>query len=150
MKEDLRPAGIKALSILFLFGAFISSMSAALLLFPGSIMDQTSAPGSPAQQGFSGAWTLPLMAIVCVACVAAAAGLWRMATWGLWTAVVVLGANAIGDTISVFSTGEWRTLLAVPIFAFMIWYLLRQRRLFEGSGRATLAQGTDPSAHTSA
>ena len=150
MKEDPRPAGIKALSVLFLFGAFISGMSAALLLFPGSIMEQTKTSSSQAHQGFSGAFTLPLMVLACAACIAAAIGLWRLAPWGLWTAVVILGVNVTGDTISAFTTQDWRTLLGVPVFGFMIWYLWHQRPLFEGSGQAGLRQRTGQSAHTSA
>lgn len=151
MIDDRRPGGIKALSILFVFGAFLSGMSAILLFFPGSIMEQTSRAGSQVQSGFTGigGWTLPLTILVCLACIAAAAGLWRLAPWGLWTAIVILGANVIGDTISMFSSRDWRTIVGLLIFGFMIWYLLRQRPLFEGAGLPA-AQAGDRSAHTSA
>jgi hypothetical protein len=151
MIDDRRPAGIKALSILFVFGAFMSGMSAILLLFPGSIVDGTSNAGTQPQQGFSGmgSWTLPLMTLVCLACIAAAVGLWRLAPWGLWTAVVILGANVVGDAIGMFSSHDWRTLLGLLIFGFMIWYLLRSRPLFEGIAQ-TAASAEDQSAHTSA
>ena len=148
MKEDRRPAGIKALSILFVFGAFMSGMSAILLIYPGTIMDEGRA-GAQAHQG-TGSWTLPLMTLVCVACIAAAAGLWRLAPWGLWTAVVILGANLIGDTISTFSSRDWRTLIELPIMAFMVWYLLRSRPLFGRSEESAMVQTEDRSAHTSA
>ncbi len=151
MIEDRRPAGIKALSILFVFGAFISGMSAMLLLFPGSITEGTSRAGTQAHSGFTGIgpWTLPLTAVICLACIAAAAGLWRLAPWGLWTAIVILGANLVGDTISMFTSRDWRTIIGLLIFGFMIWYLLRQRPLFEGSTQPA-AQTEDRSAHTSA
>lgn len=150
MIEDRRPAGIKALSILFVFGAFISGMSAILLLLPGSIMEDTSRAGTQAHSGFTGVaiWTLPLMALACLACIAAAAGLWRLAPWGLWTAVVILGANVAGDTISMFTSHDWRMVVGLLIFSFMIWYLLKQRPLFEGSGQRA-AQTEEQSARTS-
>ncbi len=66
-----------------------------------------------------------------MACIAAAFGLWRLMRWGLWAAIVILGANLVGDVISIFSTPDWRTLIQVPIIGLMIWYLLRQRPLFE-------------------
>lgn len=152
MIDDRRPAGIKALSILFVFGAFMSGMSAILLLFPGSIVEGTSHVGAQAQEGFAGmgGWTLPLMTLVCLACIVAAVGLWRLAPWGLWTAVVILGVNLIGDTISMFSSRDWRTLLGLLVFGFMIWYLLRQRPLFKGSAYPAAAQPEDRSAQTSA
>jgi len=152
MIDDRRPAGIKALIILFVFGAFMSGMSAMLLLFPGSITETTSRAGAQAHEGFSGMgpWTLPLTTLVCLACIAAAVGLWRLAPWGLWTAVVILGVNLIGDTVSMFSSHDWRTLIGLLIFGFMIWYLLRQRSLFEGSAQPAAAQTEDRSAHTSA
>ena len=151
MIDDRRPAGIKALSILFAFGAFMSGMSAILLLFPGSVVEGTHA-GAQTHEGFAGmgGWTLPLMTVVCLACIAAAVGLWRLAPWGLWTAIVILGVNLIGDTISMFSSHDWRTIVGLLIFGFMIWYLLRQRPLFEASGPAATAQSGDRSAHTSA
>ncbi len=151
MIDDRRPAGIKALSILFVFGAFISGMSAILLLFPGTVVEGTSRAGAQTHEGFSatGSWTLPLMTLVCLACIAAAAGLWRLAPWGLWTAVFILGANLVGDIISMFSSRDWRTLAGVLTFGFMIWYLLRQRPLFEGSEQPAAAQAEDQKAHTS-
>lgn len=152
MIDDRRPAGIKALSILFVFGAFMSGISAMLLLFPGSITETTSRAGAQAHEGFSGMgpWTLPLTTLICLACIAAAVSLWRLAPWGLWTAIVILGVNLIGDTISMFSSHDWRTLIGLPIFGFMIWYLLHQRPLFEGSEQAAVPQTEDRSAHTSA
>ncbi len=152
MIDDRRPAGIKALSILFVFGAFMSGMSAILLLFPGSIVEGTSRASAQAQEGFAGmgGWTLPLMTVVCLGCIVAAAGLWRLASWGLWTAVVILGANVIGDIISIFASRDWRTLIGLLLFGFMTWYLLRQRALFETAQPAATAQSEDRSAHTSA
>ena len=90
------------------------------------------------------------MTLVCLACIAAAAGLWRLAPWGWWTAVVILGANVVGDAIGMFSSHDWRTLLELAIMCFLIWYLVRQRPLFEPSGQPALAQTEDRSAHTSA
>jgi len=50
----------------------------------------------------------------------------------------------------MFSSHDWRTLIGLPIFGFMIWYLLHQRPLFEGSEQAAVPQTEDRSAHTSA
>lgn len=128
MSDYRRPAGITALSILFVFGAFMTGIIVIVQFFANSAGDQTSHP----QDGFS-QWSLLLMTVACLACIAAAYGLWRLMRWGLWTAIVILGANLVGNVISVFSTPDWRTLIQVPIIGLMIWYLLRQRPLFEGT-----------------
>jgi uncharacterized membrane protein (DUF2068 family) len=131
MNDYRRSAGITALSILFAFGAFMTGIMVIVQFFSNSAADQTS----HAQQGFGPAsqWSLWLMAVACLACIAAAYGLWRLMRWGLWTAIVILGANLVGDAISIFSSLDWRTLIQVPIIGLMIWYLLRQRPLFEAS-----------------
>jgi hypothetical protein len=135
MSDYRRPAGITALSILFAFAAFMTGIIVMVQFFSNSAAD----PTSRAQDGFS-QWSLLLMTVASLACIAAAYGLWRLMRWGLWTAIVILSANLVGDVISIFSTPDWRTLIQVPIIGFMVWYLLRQRPLFEGAVPAALPQ----------
>jgi hypothetical protein len=85
-----------------------------------------------AREGFlSLGWpALLLMAIVCLACLTAASGLWRCTRWGLWTAVTILTINLAGDSIDALVLGDRRTLIGLPIGGLMIWYLLAHRRIF--------------------
>lgn len=132
MSDDRRPAGIRALSILFAFAAFMSGIILMVQYFSSSAMDQTAHPQEGVNQ-----WSMLLTATACLACIATAYGLWRLIRWGWWTAIVILGADLVADVISIFSSPDWRTLIQVPIIGFMIWYLLRQRPLFEGAHPAT-------------
>ena len=74
-----------------------------------------------------------LMAAVCVACATAATGLWRCQRWGLWTAIVILAINLVGDTMNTTVAHDRRTLVGLPIAGLMIVYLFRKRALFARS-----------------
>jgi hypothetical protein len=67
------------------------------------------------------------MLTVCLACAAAAVGLWRGRRWGCWTAISILTVNLIGDTINAFLLHDWRPFIGPPIAGLMIVYLLRKR-----------------------
>ena len=110
----------------------MSGLTTIMLLSPGSVLDALWRLNPQAQKGFAaiGAWALALMVVVCTACVVAAVGLWRCRHWGFWTALGILGVNLAGDTASVFIAHHWNTLVGLPIGACMIFYLLRQRRVF--------------------
>lgn len=77
-----------------------------------------------------GLWAVLLMSMVCVACAAAALGLWHRQHWGYWTAISILGINLLGDTFNAFFLREWRTLIGLPIATLMIAYLFRNRMAF--------------------
>ena len=72
-----------------------------------------------------------LMGGVCLACFAAAVGLWRLRRWGYWTAIAILGINLLGDATNALVTGDWRALIGVPIASVMILYLSRKRQHFQ-------------------
>ena len=77
-----------------------------------------------------GAVAVFLMAAVCVACAAAAVGLWRCARWGYWLAIIILIINLIGDIGNFVVAHDWRTLLGIPVAGTMIAYLICKRGVF--------------------
>ena len=120
------------MALFFVFGALMSGLAAVMLLFPGSVLEPLWRLNPHAREGFAtmGRWAVLLMAVVCTACATAAIGLWRGARWGYWTALAILSANLVGDTVNAFIGRDWRTLIGLPIGGVMIVYLLSQRRMF--------------------
>jgi len=107
-----RLLGITLLVLFFAFGCLAAGLSAMLLLFPGTALDSL--------------W----LVVVSSACATAAAGLWRRAVWGLWTAAAILAINLIGDTANALFAHDYRALIGLPIGGLMLAYLLLQRRSF--------------------
>lgn len=130
--ERSRPAGLTFLAVFFAFGVTMSSLSALLLMFPGTPLDVVWRLNPPAQQGFSrlGFLGLVLMLVVSVACGVAALGIWRLRVWGFIAGLILLLGNAAGDLTNAFVFHDARTLIGIPIAAAMAAYLFAQRRLF--------------------
>jgi len=120
------------MALFFAFGAVASGLTLLLLLFPGSAIEPLWRLNPRAHAGFStmGRWAMLLMATVCVACVIASIGLWRRTAWGLWTALVILSLNILGDTANAFIGHDYRSLIGVPIGGIMLVYLVRERYAF--------------------
>jgi uncharacterized membrane protein (DUF2068 family) len=135
MSRTTRPKAITAISLFFVFGALTSGLSAVMLLFPGSRLDPLWHLNPRAHEAFAamGGWAVLLMAAVCVACATAATGLWRRQRWGLWTAIVILAINLVGDMVNATAAHDWRTLIGLPIAGLMIVYLFSKRALFARS-----------------
>ncbi len=146
MSDERRPPGITALSMFFVFGAIVTGVMAALVLFPGDVDTPATQNSSPIMITIG----LLLMIAACVACLAAAVGLWRSALWGMWTALVILCANILSDIIDLLTTHDWRTLIGLPLSGLLIWYLWSKKPMFEESARAALQQNEERSAQTSA
>src|SRR5512147_1862275 len=127
-----RPLGITLISLFFVFGSLMSGLAAAMLLFPGSVLESLWRLNPRAHAEFTalGIWAALLMTAVCAACATAAAGLWRGARWGCWTALAILSINLAGDTLNAFLAHDWRTLIGLPVGGVMIAYLWSKRRLF--------------------
>jgi uncharacterized membrane protein (DUF2068 family) len=132
VRLQIRPLGISAVSVFFIFGAAMSALAAVMLLFPGSPLDSLWRLNPHAHEGFAtmGPWAVLLMAAVCVACATAAIGLWRCKRWGLWAAIATLGINLAGDTANAFLAHDRRTLIGLPIGIAMIVYLLACRHVY--------------------
>lgn len=132
-QQPNRPAGITALSFFFVFGGLASGLAALMLHLPGTPLDLLWRLNPQAREGFvtMGYWAVLLMSAVCLACAAAALGLWRCRRWGYWTATGILSINLLGDTINSFLLHDWRTLIGLPVAGFMIAYLLRKRAVFD-------------------
>jgi len=132
MTPSDRPPGITAMSLFFVFGALMSGLTVFLLLFPGSVLEPVWRLNPRAHDAFAttGLWAVLLMAVVCLACIVAATGLWRCTRWGFWTALTILTINLAGDGSNALITGDKRALIGVPIAGVMIWYLIKRRRSF--------------------
>src|SRR5437899_2510885 len=78
------PLGIALVSFFFVFGALASALVAFILLLPGTPLDALWRLNPHAREGFGpmGLWAVLLMFMVCVACAAAALGLWHRRRWG--------------------------------------------------------------------
>lgn len=133
--DGKRPAGVTALGFFFVFGALMSGLAAAMLLFPGSVFEPLWQINPRAKEGFAslGVFAIALMVLVSIACATAAAGLWRCARWGWCAALGILLINLTGDSVNAIVNRDWRTLIGIPIGGWMIWYLVRNRRVFETS-----------------
>ena len=123
------PAGLRALSIFFAFGAVMSGLTAILVAFPGTKLDAIWKLNSVARVELTkmGSWALVLMAAVCIACALAATGLWKRARWGHRLACGILVVNIAGDVTNAVLRSDPRTLIGVPIGGAMIAYLMSRR-----------------------
>lgn len=132
-----RPAGIVALTLLFLFGTAASLVSFVALAFPGSFLEPIWKLNPRAHEGFAtmGRWAIVLMCVVCLACALTAVGLWRGARWGYWLTVVMLVVNLLGDIVNVFVGIERKAVIGVPIVVVILIFLAsrRVRDFFAGS-----------------
>ena len=134
---QMRLPGVLALGVFFAFGAVMSLLSAIALLVPGSPLEPMWRLNPDARQGLAamGAWGILLMAVVSMACAAAAVGLWVRAGWGRRLALGVLLVNLAGDLLGALIRHDSRMLLGLPIGGALIAYLLsaRVRHLFKAA-----------------
>lgn len=130
------PLGVRAISLFFVFGATMSALAAALLLFPGTALDELWRINPRGHAGFAamGWFAVLLLAALCAACALVAAGLWRRRKFGYWGALLMLGINLAGDTLNAFVLRDWRTLIGLAIGGLMIGYLLTVRNMFRTTG----------------
>ena len=129
-----RSFGLTLLSAFFVSGAVMAFLSFLGLLLPAGILEPMWRLNPRAHAGLSQlrGWGLALMLVVSIACASTAVGLWNRARWGLWLAVVLLGANLVGDVVTALR-GDLRPLIGIPIAGALILYLLsaRTRAQFE-------------------
>src|SRR5205807_8915200 len=136
-KAEVRPIGVTAFSLFFLFGAGANFVSSISLLFPGSFLEPIWRLNPRARAGLGGmggVWAVVLMSAVCVACALAAVGLWRGARWGYGLAVSLLAINLLGDILNVFLGTEPRAVVGIPIALAILAFLMSRgaRRFFLG------------------
>lgn len=135
-KSKTRPIGITALSIFFLFGAVMSFIASASLLFPGSFLEPAWRFNPRAREEFTsiGVWAVVLMCAVCMACALASVGLWQGARWGYLLAVALLLINLLGDISNVVTGTELRAVIGIPVVLAIIAFLMSRRaRIFFAS-----------------
>ena len=133
ISRTARPVGVSLLTIFFAFGTVMAFLAAMMLLFPGSILEPLWRLNPRAHDTFAvlGFWAVLLMVAVALGCAITASGLWRCSRWGYFTALVILTANLLGDTMNVLIGHDWRALIGLPIGGAMIVYLINRRRVFE-------------------
>ena len=131
-----RPGGVTALAIFFAAGVGISLTSTVALLFPGSVLEPMWRLNPRAHASFvtMGFWAPLLLAIVSLACAAAACGLWRGRRWGRRLAITLIAINLAGDAANVILGTEPRALIGVPVAALLLLFLAtgRVRAFFAG------------------
>ena len=111
----------------FAFGATMCTLTAGLLRFPGGPLDSLWRLNPEARLAFQslGVWSFVLMLTVGTACLFAAIGLWRGATWATPLALVILSANVVGDLINALLRHDYRALIGLPVGVAMILLLVR-------------------------
>ena len=134
-----KPPGITALTILFVVGTSASLLSALSLTFPGSFLEPIWLLNTHAREGFSrmGSWAIVLMAVVCIACISTAIGLWRGVIWGYWFAVVMLVLNLVGDLVNGITGMQRKAIAGVPVVLLILVYLMRKRTRDYFSGNSS-------------
>jgi hypothetical protein len=121
----------RLLASFFAFGVSMCVLTIALLLFPGTALDELWRLNPDAHAVFQaiGGWSIAIMLLVGPACLIAAIGLWRGTLWGTRVAILILVVNMIGDLSSALLNYDFRTLIGLLIAAAMIVYLARSEKL---------------------
>ncbi len=124
-----RPPGVTALACLFALGTLASGLSAISLLAPGGPLEPMWRLNPRAREAFAhlGAWAPLLLAAVCLACAAAAYGLFAGRRWGLRLGVALLLVNLAGDLANAALGVEPRAVAGVPVVAVVLGYLASRR-----------------------
>jgi hypothetical protein len=124
-----RPGGVTALAVFFAAGAAISLVTTIALLFPGGVLEPIWRLNPRARAGFAalGAWAPVLLAIVGLACAAAARGLWTGRRWGRRLAIALLAVNLGGDVANAALGTEPRALAGIPIVVLLLLFLAAGR-----------------------
>src|SRR4030095_5934867 len=114
----------------FAFGAMMSALTLALLLFPGSAFDSIWRLNPDARIAFRsfGNWSFVLMLAIGTACICARIGLWCGAFWGTRLALMILSVNIVGDIINALFRNDYRALIGLPVGAAMMFFLVRCER----------------------
>jgi len=121
-----RSLGLTLLSLFFMFGAAMASLTCIALLTPGGFIEPMWRLNPRAQVEFStiGSWGVVLMVVVAGVCAAAGRGVWIRARWGYRLALGGLSVNLVADVVSAIVRKDPRTFVGVPIVAALISYLL--------------------------
>ena len=121
------PIGEKLLVAFFWFGAAMCLLTVLILAFPDSVLTPLRQLKPEVWSDFQriGGLAFLLMSAVGLACVLAAIGLAKGASWGRRLAIVILSVNLLGDSANAFIRHDYWTLLGLPIGGAMIFYLIR-------------------------
>src|SRR5205807_8440164 len=109
-KAEVRPIGITALSLFFLFGAGASFVSFISLLFPGSFLEPIWRlnPRARAGLGGMGVWAVIWMGSSWLGFVWGSVGVGCGPGWGFGVVEFVLGRDCLVVVLSVFVRMCWR------------------------------------------
>jgi hypothetical protein len=132
------PSGVNVLAVFFLFGAGMTGLASLALLFPGGVLEPVWQLNPVARTHVAplGSIGTGLMAMLSIACAAAALGLRSLANWGHKLALALLGINLVGDAANAMSGHYLRALIGIALDGLLIVYLLQphMRALFEWRG----------------
>lgn len=119
-----RPVDVTVLSLLFAFGALMCAVAAVMIHSSGSLHPIWIAVPAIATLGTE---AVSWLVLVCIACVIAALGLWRISYWGYLTASILLILGLISHFWRAVVTNEWWRLLIVVTLGVLVWLYLRRR-----------------------
>src|SRR6185369_12890307 len=122
-----RPADITALSLFFGFGAILCAAAALMVHSTGELPKIWRATAVSTLGTEAVSW----LVMVCIACVVASLGLWRVSYWGFLTGTIVLIIGLIVRFWRAIAANDWWGLLIVVTVAALVWlYLQRRANLF--------------------
>ncbi|HVW24423.1 MAG TPA: hypothetical protein VHC69_03595 [Polyangiaceae bacterium] len=126
-----RPLGVGALVILFVAAAAAGYAGAFSILRPGTAVDALWRMNPTAWRALHQVEPFAVALLSCAASTSlfSAVGLWRGAAWGRMLALVVLVETGLAATAQVVIDGDPRGIIAQPIVAPLIAYLLLNTRV---------------------
>lgn len=124
------------LGAFFAFAALMCTLAGLSLLMPGGMLDSIWL-WKPEEHGLLialGPWAGRGFLALAVAMAAASAGTFRRRRWGLWLAMTIFAANALGDAARIPAGAVWEGVIGIAVTGFILWWLSRAsvRRQFAG------------------
>jgi hypothetical protein len=125
---ELRPRTVLVVAAVLFLAAGVAAVVGYSLLFPNPLMDRLWELNQPVAAAFRPlAKTMSVFLFVVGAGTAcAAAGLLRGRKWAWWFAVLLFAADACGDALRLFITGEiWKSAAGVFVSCGFLYLLCR-------------------------
>ena len=125
--ERNRPVDITALSLFFGLGAIMCAAAAAMVHSSGELPQMWRATAVSTLGTGAVSWLL----MVCITCVVASLGLWRVSYWGFLAGTILLIIGLIVHFWRAIAANDWwRLLVVVTVAVLLSLYLHRRASLF--------------------
>jgi hypothetical protein len=123
------PRGITAVGIFLFFGALMAFLAGTTLIWRGTALDRLWALNAPAYKQLApfGTTAGALFLLLGTTLTAAGVGWLRRRIWGLRLAVVIIGAQVLGNLVNVFRGDIVRGGAGSAIAVALLIYLLRPK-----------------------